>query len=52
MTRSHSFAAKMMSPKIIPLAALLLLAALAGCGTVEGFGRDLSGASNRVYNML
>lgn len=25
-----------------------MLAALAGCGTVEGFGRDLSGGANRV----
>jgi len=38
--------------KILPLSALLLLAALAGCGTIDGIGRDLSGASNRVSNML
>lgn len=42
----------MTGSKLIPFAALLLLAALAGCGTVDGIGRDLSGASNRVSNML
>lgn len=36
----------------MPLAALLLLATLAGCGTIDGIGRDISGASNRVSNML
>lgn len=25
-----------------------MVAGLAGCGTVEGFGRDLSGGANRV----
>jgi len=52
MTRFNSFPAKMMSHKLMLLAALLLLAALAGFGTVDGIGRDLSGASNRVSNML
>jgi len=35
-----------------PLLALLLLGALASCGTVEGIGRDISGASRRVSDML
>lgn len=26
----------------------LALVALAGCGTVDGIGRDISGAANRV----
>lgn len=29
-----------------------LLAALAGCGTIDGVGRDISSASNRVSQML
>jgi predicted small secreted protein len=46
---------KMMKHKTLslrPLALLALLAALSACGTVDGIGRDLSGASNRVSNML
>lgn len=35
-----------------PLALLALLAALAGCGTIDGVGRDISSASNRVSEML
>lgn len=38
--------------KILPLAALILCAALAACGTIDGIGRDISGASNRVATML
>jgi predicted small secreted protein len=38
--------------KTRPVALLVLLAALAGCGTIDGIGRDISGASNRVSNML
>jgi len=38
--------------KTRPVALLALLAALAGCGTIDGIGRDISGASNRVSNML
>ena len=38
--------------KFVPLALLVVLTALAGCGTIDGIGRDLSGASNRVSNML
>jgi predicted small secreted protein len=34
------------------MAVLALLAALAGCGTIDGIGRDISGASNRVSDML
>lgn len=29
-----------------------VLAALSGCATVEGFGRDISGGANRVSNMI
>lgn len=35
-----------------PLLALILLGALTACGTVEGIGRDISGASQRVSDML
>ncbi|MGB3281024.1 MAG: entericidin EcnA/B family protein [Pseudorhodobacter sp.] len=35
-----------------PIAFLLLLAALSACGTIDGIGRDISGASNRVADML
>ncbi|RUS60406.1 entericidin EcnA/B family protein [Pseudorhodobacter sp. E13] len=35
-----------------PAMALLLLAALAACGTVDGIGRDLSSASNMVSDMF
>ena len=38
--------------KTRPLVLLALLAALAGCGTIDGIGRDISGASNRVSNMI
>lgn len=38
--------------KARPLALLALLAALAACGTIDGIGRDISGASNRVSQML
>ncbi len=38
--------------KLRPLAAVLLLAALTACGTVDGIGRDISSASNRVSNMF
>ncbi|MDN5787537.1 entericidin, EcnA/B family [Pseudorhodobacter sp.] len=38
--------------RMIPIAALLLLSALSACGTIDGIGRDISGASNRVSNML
>lgn len=38
--------------KLIRIAALLALATLAGCGTVEGLGRDISGASRRVSNLM
>ena len=31
---------------------LILLGALAGCATVEGIGRDISGGANRVSNMI
>ncbi len=34
------------------IALLALIAALAGCGTVEGFGRDLSSASRGVQNLF
>ena len=29
-----------------------LVAALAGCATVDGIGRDISGGANRVSNMI
>ncbi len=29
-----------------------VLAALSGCATVEGLGRDISGGANRVSNMI
>lgn len=35
-----------------PALALLLLAGLAACGTVDGIGRDISSASNMVADML
>lgn len=38
--------------KFAVLSMLLVMAALAGCGTIDGIGRDISGASNRVSNML
>ena len=38
--------------KARPLVLLALLAALAACGTIDGIGRDISGASNRVSTML
>lgn len=38
--------------KARPLALLALLAALAACGTIDGVGRDISSASNRVSQML
>lgn len=31
---------------------LALVAALAGCATVDGIGRDISGGANRVSNMI
>ncbi|WP_338548144.1 entericidin EcnA/B family protein [Roseovarius phycicola] len=34
------------------IALLALMAALAGCGTVEGIGRDLSSASRGVQNLF
>ncbi len=30
--------------------AALVLAALAGCNTIDGIGRDISGAANTVKN--
>lgn len=33
-------------------AALLLLAALAGCNTVSGVGRDISGGANTVQGWM
>jgi predicted small secreted protein len=41
-----------MNKRLRPLLALLLLGVLASCGTVEGVGRDISGASRRVSDML
>lgn len=38
--------------KARPLVLLALLAALAACGTIDGIGRDISGASNRVSGMI
>jgi predicted small secreted protein len=38
--------------RVRPLALLALLAALAACGTIDGIGRDISGASNRVSQMM
>jgi predicted small secreted protein len=38
--------------KLRPLIAITLLAALAACGTVEGFGRDISSASNRASQLF
>lgn len=35
-----------------PIVVLFLLAALSACGTIDGIGRDISGASNRVADML
>lgn len=40
------------SGKLRPLAAILVLALLAACGTVDGIGRDISSASNKVAGML
>lgn len=34
--------------KIWKLAAVIALAVLAGCNTVDGIGRDISGGANRV----
>ena len=34
------------------LIALTMIAALAGCGTIEGFGNDLSTASRAVKRAL
>jgi predicted small secreted protein len=42
----------MKSSTLLRLSALLVLAALAGCGTIDGIGRDISGASNRVSTMF
>lgn len=38
--------------KARPLVLLALLAALSACGTIDGIGRDISGASNRVSDMI
>jgi predicted small secreted protein len=38
--------------KILILAAMVSLTALAGCGTVDGIGRDISGGANRVAGWL
>lgn len=38
--------------KLRPMIALLLLAALSACGTIDGIGRDMSSASNRVSQMF
>ncbi len=35
-----------------PVLILVLLGTLSACGTVEGIGRDISGASRRVSDML
>lgn len=32
--------------------ALVLMLGLAACGTIEGFGRDLSGAANRTSRLF
>jgi predicted small secreted protein len=34
------------------LALLALIAALTGCATVEGIGRDISGGANRVSGWI
>ncbi len=34
------------------LVVLALIAALSGCATVEGIGRDISGGANRVNNWI
>lgn len=34
--------------KIWKLAAVIALTVLAGCNTVDGIGRDISGGANRV----
>ncbi|WP_269430753.1 hypothetical protein [Pseudorhodobacter wandonensis] len=39
-------------PSLSTLVALTLLAALGACGTVEGFGRDISSASNRASQLF
>ena len=31
---------------------LAVITAISGCATIEGFGRDLSGASRGVQNMF
>ena len=31
---------------------LALITALAGCATVDGIGRDISGGANRVSNII
>ena len=34
------------------LIVLVLVTTISGCGTVEGFGRDLSGAARGVKNIF
>ncbi|WP_157056611.1 entericidin EcnA/B family protein [Pseudorhodobacter aquimaris] len=43
---------KHMMIQLRPLVLMALLATLAACGTIDGIGRDISGASNRVSDML
>lgn len=34
------------------IAIFVVLAALSGCATVDGIGRDISGGANRVSNWI
>jgi predicted small secreted protein len=38
--------------KLILVAALMAVSVMAGCATIDGVGRDISGGANRVSGWL
>ncbi|MFT7058019.1 MAG: putative small secreted protein [Pseudorhodobacter sp.] len=48
----NSLAKEQSMKKARILVVMTLLVAVTACGTVEGFGRDISGASRRVADAL